>query len=192
VLKSLPFSSILAIGRTRKTGLPCLTNKNTNPYRPGLDRHIHFPYFYFMANKMLILNNREYTDEERALRLMLSIAQDYHTEMVRSLAHLGISPLQVNILNSLVHAPKERLTVNQLKTLQVDDNPNVSRALNKLMKNELIRKKRSNRDQRVVQIRLTEKGRAMHEMAHAAMVPVLKLPLGRKDTGKLLELLLQF
>jgi len=142
-----------------------------------------------MANKDMIINDPDTNPEQKAIKLLLGIAQSYQSEMIRALANLDISPLQAEILAALASAPKGGMTVNQLKRQMVDDNPNVSRALNKLMRSELIKKKRSEIDQRVVHIKITDKGKAMHEIAETALVPVLKLPLSEKQTLALYELL---
>jgi len=47
----------------------------------------------------------------------------------------------------------------------IDDSPNVSRILNKMVDKGLVRKERQQDDQRVVHIALTEKGRRLHKQA---------------------------
>ena len=71
---------------------------------------------------------------------------------------IDISLQQLNVLAILKGQPDRRATVNVIRDRMIDRMPNVSRLLNKLMEKKLIKKDRDLSDQRVVYIKLTEKG----------------------------------
>jgi DNA-binding MarR family transcriptional regulator len=114
-----------------------------------------------MANKHLIID-ADYPVEQKALALLVCTAQEITSEMTKSIKPLGLSLTQLQILHSLCEVPKGRLTVNQIKKVMIEDSPNVSRSLNKLMDNGHIVKERNLDDQRVVHISVTDSGRNAH------------------------------
>jgi len=71
---------------------------------------------------------------------------------------IDLSLQQLNVLAILKGQPDRTATVNVIRNRMIDRMPNVSRLLNKLMKKKLISKDRDLTDQRVVYIKLTEKG----------------------------------
>jgi DNA-binding MarR family transcriptional regulator len=71
---------------------------------------------------------------------------------------IDLSLQQLNVLAILKGQPNRTATVNVIRNRMIDRMPNVSRLLNKLMAKKLISKDRDLIDQRVVYIKLTEKG----------------------------------
>jgi DNA-binding MarR family transcriptional regulator len=71
---------------------------------------------------------------------------------------IDLSLQQLNVLAILKGQPNRTATVNVIRNRMIDRMPNVSRLLNKLMEKKLISKDRDLIDQRVVYIKLTEKG----------------------------------
>jgi DNA-binding MarR family transcriptional regulator len=153
----------------------------------GVDFRNH--YLWHMANKDLVINNPDLTVEQKVLGLIMCIAQETNGAMNNSIKHLGVSVLQVNILHILSYAPEGKLTVNQIKKFLIDESPNVSRALNKLMTAGYIVKNRSEKDQRVVHIEITEEGRNMHIEADKCLIPSVDFKLEKTDAEKLFEIL---
>ncbi|MCT4646271.1 MAG: MarR family transcriptional regulator [Carboxylicivirga sp.] len=98
----------------------------------------------------------------------------------------------MNILHILDYAPKEGLTVNQIKQSMVEDSPNISRALNKLMEKKLVLKRRDKQDQRIVHITITDKGRALHHEADALLLKAMNVSLTDEDADRLYEVLSKF
>lgn len=123
--------------------------------------------------------------------MLICAAQEFQAVAIKSIAHLGISPLQLNMLHVLDKGPEKGLTVNQIKKFMIEESPNVSRALNKLMDKELIVKTRDKVDQRVVHIQITDKGRKLHAEADGVMVPNMKLDLPESDIDALYDILLK-
>ncbi|PAB58331.1 MarR family transcriptional regulator [Anaeromicrobium sediminis] len=140
-----------------------------------------------MANKDLIINS-DIDLDQKVLGLLICTAQEQTAKMMRSIRHMNLSLTQVNILHALSNSPSGQLTVNQIKSFMVDESPNVSRSLNKLMENGYIVKERSNEDQRVVYITVTDKGREIHESADKELLK-LSLNLSQGELEKMYELL---
>ncbi len=140
-----------------------------------------------MANKDLVKNS-QMTTEQKAMALLICIAQEKSGEMTRNIKPFNLSMTQLTILHTLSFAPEGRLTVNQIKNFMIDDSPNVSRSLNRLMENGCIEKERSSEDQRVVYIKITEKGRQTHTDADRALVKI-QLNLSEEDVNTLYSIL---
>lgn len=115
--------------------------------------------------------------------------QDYKSDAARRLTSFNISMTQLNILHSLSCAANHCLTVKQIKNELVDASPNVSRALNKLMSSELIEKRRTSEDQRIVNIHLTRKGAQTHIEADKKLLGMELKGLSGKEIEQLLHLL---
>ncbi len=77
---------------------------------------------------------------------------------------IDLSLQQLNVLAILKGQPDRTATVNVIRNRMIDRMPNVSRLLNKLMEKKLISKDRDLSDQRVVYIKLTEKGEKVARM----------------------------
>jgi DNA-binding MarR family transcriptional regulator len=142
-----------------------------------------------MANKHLIID-ADYPLEQKVLALLVCTAQEITSEMTKSIKPLGLSLTQLQILHSLCEVPEGRLTVNQIKKVMIEDSPNVSRSLNKLMDNGHIVKERNLDDQRVVHISVTESGRKIHvEADKLLMQSGARLNLNTEEQEQLYNLL---
>jgi DNA-binding MarR family transcriptional regulator len=142
-----------------------------------------------MANKKLIIHNPEMNLEQKVIGLLVCTAQEMGVAVTRALSPLEISYLQVNILHILSKAPNKNLTVNQIKSFLVDENSNLSRALNKLMDRKLIKKVRSKTDQRVVYIMITKLGEQMHIEADKLLNNAFKLNISEQEKETMFEIL---
>ena len=140
-----------------------------------------------LANKELIIK-ADFPVEQKVLGLIMCIAQEKQAEIARLLKPLDLSFLQLNLLHTLDYAPLPELTVNQLKSALVEDSPNVSRALNKLVEKGLITKRRCQQDQRTVYISITESGRKMHKEGDEQLMGT-ELSFENSDAEQLYQLL---
>ncbi|TKG91955.1 MarR family transcriptional regulator [Puteibacter caeruleilacunae] len=141
-----------------------------------------------MANKKLIIDS-DLSTEQKVLALLACIAQEQTAELTRQIKPFDLSLTQLQILHILSEVPSGNLTVNQIKSVMIDESPNVSRALNKLMKRGCIRKERSETDQRVVYIHITEEGRQLHIDADKELIKALNLPLEENEVNQLYNIL---
>lgn len=146
-------------------------------------------YICSMANKDLVLNNEHATLEQKTIGLISCVAQEIQAKYIKALLPWGVSPIQLNILHVLDYGPKEGLTVSQIKKLQVEESPNISRALNKLMDKGYIIKNRNKIDQRVVHIQITNQGRKIHKECDEASVSLIKLNISDENIETLFEIL---
>ncbi len=133
-----------------------------------------------MANKKLIIDSDINLDSKTIL-LLLCTAQELNADITRTLKQFNLSFIQLQILHALAESDSGELTVNQIKSVMVDESPNVSRALNKLMKSKFIRKVRNKVDQRVVYVKITEEGKKVHLTADEEL---LKKTLNLKAAEK--------
>ena len=140
-----------------------------------------------LAKKQLIINSDLHTSE-KVLGLLMCAGQEKQAEIARLLKPLDISLTQLNLLHTLDNQKAAELTVNQIKDMMVEDSPNVSRALSKLEAKGLIRKRRSEKDQRTVYVCITEQGRDMHLKGDKSIMNV-SLPLREEEFTLLYSLL---
>ncbi|MBN3564376.1 MarR family winged helix-turn-helix transcriptional regulator [Aliamphritea spongicola] len=140
-----------------------------------------------MANKTAIIDS-DMSLEQKVTGLLLCVGHERHVQMTRLIQHTGVSLLQLGLLHALDYAPEEGLTVNQLKALMIDDSPNVSRALNKLVAAGLAVKQRSDADQRVVFLKITDAGRQTHQDADSSLMN-MQLGLDAAEQQQLFDLL---
>ncbi len=140
-----------------------------------------------MANKMSIINGN-YPTEVKTLTLIACIAQEQKVEMTRRINHTGLSLTQLQMLHILSEGPDEGMTVNQLKEQMIDDSPNASRAVNKLVQAEYALKNRSEVDQRIVYVQITESGAKAHIECDQLLMD-MSLGLSESETEQLYQLL---
>ncbi|WP_207655723.1 MarR family winged helix-turn-helix transcriptional regulator [Vallitalea okinawensis] len=142
-----------------------------------------------MAKKELIIHS-DMKLEHKVMGLLQCIAQEQNVRVDRCLRPMNLSYTQLNILHILSQVPTGQLTVNQIKQFMIDESPNVSRSLNKLMENGHIIKERSKEDQRVVYITITDSGRELHKTADQEILK-LSLNLSEEDLQTVYEILVK-
>lgn len=81
----------------------------------------------------------------------------FRNMVVEFLKPYGISFQQYNILRILQGA-NDWLTMNDIKGLMVEKAPNATRLADKLIDKELVERKRSENDRRIVYLAITDKG----------------------------------
>lgn len=142
-----------------------------------------------MANKQKVYD-ANYGIRDKAAVLIGCTAQEIDNFVERALKEFGISRAQLGVLHFLDVEGDESMTVNKLREVLIDDSPNVSRILNKMVDKGLVRKERQSGDQRVVHIALTEKGRQLHEQADQKILGH-NVRLSPEECHTLIELLMK-
>ena len=142
-----------------------------------------------MANKQKVYE-ADYPIRDKAAVLVACTARDLDNFVERILKEFSISRAQLGVLHFLDTEAKEHMTVNRLREVLIDDSPNVSRILNKMVDKGLVRKERQKDDQRVVHIALTEKGRRLHKQADQKITGH-NLKLSPQKCHRLIELLMK-
>ncbi len=144
-----------------------------------------------MPKKHLIIDSADLSIEQKVVGLLGCIAHEQRTQMEALIANEGLSMLQLEILHNLAQSPKGMLTVGHLKGRLIDDSPNVSRTLNKLVDSGLVTKRRCKQDQRIVYIEITPDGHEAHHRADAHLTQ-MKTALSKTDLANLYALLQKF
>jgi len=141
-----------------------------------------------MAKKTLVIDNPELDLEQKVMALLACIAQEQKAEIDTRLEPLKLSLLQLNLLHALSRAPGKTLTVNELKSVMLDENPNVSRTISKMADAGLVTKIRSAEDQRTVHVEISPKGEQAHRNGDRRLGD-LSTGLSKKDLQQLYQLL---
>jgi MarR family transcriptional regulator, organic hydroperoxide resistance regulator len=142
-----------------------------------------------VANKRKVYNS-DFPLRDKAAVLIGCTAQEIANFVERALKEFDLSRAQLNVLHFLDTEATGPLTVNQLRELLIDDSPNVSRVLNKMVDKGLVQKERQSDDQRVVHISLTEKGRRLHKQADQKITGH-NIKLSPKECQQLIALLMK-
>lgn len=142
-----------------------------------------------MANKQKVYDS-DFPLRDKAAVLIGCTAREIDNFVERALKEFGLSRAQLSVLHFLDTEPVDKMTVNQLRAVLIDDNPNVSRLLNKMVDKGLVKKERQADDQRVVYITLTEKGRRLHRQADEK-ISGHNIKLSPQECRQLIELLMK-
>lgn len=142
-----------------------------------------------MANKRKVYE-ANFALRDKAAVLVGCTAQEIANFVERQLKEFGISREQLSVIHYLDTAAVDKMTVNELRETLIDDSPNVSRILNKMVEKGLVRKERQSEDQRVVYVSLTEKGRKLHKQADQKIIGH-NVKLTPKECQTLIELLMR-
>lgn len=115
--------------------------------------------------------------QDKAAYLIICSAQELMNKLGAITGEFGISLTQLQILHTLDMLPQTRVTVNTIRELLVDDSPNVSRSINKLVAKKLVTKQRSTEDQRVVFVSISAAGREVHNKCDRKIIGnIIDLP----------------
>lgn len=132
-------------------------------------------------------------EEERALRLWIVLARAY-TTFARSVSakvtEYGLTPAQFGILEALHHLGP--LSLGELADKLLVTGGNVTYVMDRLEASDLVRRRRSGQDRRVIVAHLTERGRCLIGdvfPGHAAFVRAMVDPLERGEQEELRRLL---
>lgn len=77
--------------------------------------------------------------------------------VAKFLAPFDLTSPQFNILR-ILRGAKDWVSMNDIKRLMVEKSPHTTRLVDKLQKKELVERKRSEKDRRVVYVSITQKG----------------------------------
>ena len=145
-----------------------------------------------MAKKEVIIKS-QCPVENKIYGLIRCIAHEMEAETTKCLKSYGLSNTQLSILEALDNCGMHKeMTVNQIKECLLDESPNVSRSLNKLMERKLIQKEQDKKDKRIVKIRITEDGTKAHRDAALAITKNKGKPkLTKEEVKKLFALLMK-
>ena len=96
-------------------------------------------------------------NKQRFIANLMYTSNYYNNIFVNLLKPYGLSTQQLNVLRILRGAGKA-LTINAIKALMIDKSPNLARLADKLLAKELIERRRSDHDRRVVYLIISEGG----------------------------------
>ena len=108
-----------------------------------------------------IIKTKFTSDKHRFVTNMIYTANWLQNQFVDFLKPFGISPQQFNVLRILRGAKEEWVTMNDIKSLMIDKAPNATRLSDKLLDKQLVKRKRSEEDRRIVYLSITNKGLAL-------------------------------
>ena len=109
----------------------------------------------------LIKQERFRSTSQEAMLNILATQSWILSEMAATMAPYGITPAQYNVLRILRGSHPKTLTCSALGQRLLDRTPDVTRLLNRLDRHGFIRRARAQHDRRVVEVGITDDGRAL-------------------------------
>ena len=140
----------------------------------------------------LIKQDRFRSSGQEAMLNVLVTSSWITSAMAAAMAPYGITPAQYNVLRILRGSHPETLTCSELGARLLDRTPDVTRLLNRLERNGLIRRERASHDRRVVEVGIAEEGLALLERMHDDVEAVQERitgPLSPEEHARLITLL---
>ena len=95
--------------------------------------------------------------KDRFMANLMFTSHYFQNLFVDMLKPYGLSPQQLNVLR-ILRGTRDGMTVNSIKDLMVDKAPHLTRLSDKLIDKNLIERKRSDNDRRVVFLKISENG----------------------------------
>ncbi|MDX1545789.1 MAG: MarR family transcriptional regulator [Rhodothermales bacterium] len=140
----------------------------------------------------LIKQDRFRSSGQEAMLNVLVTSSWITSAMAAAMAPYGITPAQYNVLRILRGSHPETLTCSELGERLLDRTPDVTRLLNRLERNGLIRRERATHDRRVVEVGIAEEGLALLERMQDDVEAVQERitgPLSPEEHTRLITLL---
>ncbi len=142
-----------------------------------------------MTLKQELRMTRQFSSPEEELNLNLQRTVGLLSRpMLQFLKKHGLSPAQYNILRILRGQPDGGLPCRQIGLRMVTREPDVTRLLDRLEKDGLVSRERSDTDRRVVTISITKAGRSLLAGLDEPMRVVHKESLGHLTRVEIREL----
>ena len=104
-----------------------------------------------------VIKTRFQNDKHRFMANLMFTSNHFQNLFNEFITPFGISSQQFNILR-ILRGADDWVTMNTIKGLMIDKSPNTTRLADKLNDKELVERKRSENDRRVVYLKITKKG----------------------------------
>lgn len=133
-------------------------------------------------------------EQHRFVTNLVFTANWVQNAFIEDLKPFGVSPQQYNILR-ILKAIGDWTTMSEVKDGLMEKSPNATRLVDKLLKKQLIERKASEKDRRVVHVRISETGLELfEEINHKESViqKALKKNISVKEARYVSEILDKF
>jgi DNA-binding MarR family transcriptional regulator len=141
-----------------------------------------------MGNESLRELRKKHSLEHATFLNLLQAANELTQGVAELLKPAGLTPTQYNVLRVLRGAGEEPLTCGEMGDRLIARDPDVTRLLDRLERNGLISRERSEEDRRVVVTRITEKGRRLVDRLDEPVSQLHRVQLGHLGKEKLAAL----
>jgi len=137
-----------------------------------------------------IIEGKEVTFDKKCVPLLWLSGQEIDARMNRISAKFGITSLQTIILYYLDESENGSMTINELSDC-ITQKANTSRSVTQLVKMGLVTKSRSDSDERVVFVNITEKGKMLKSSTAEALSILYSVGLNEEEAKVLYDLLIK-
>jgi DNA-binding MarR family transcriptional regulator len=127
--------------------------------------------------------------EEEALLNLARTFEVLQQKASEALKPYQLTPTQYNVLRILRGAGSEGVTCSQAGERMVNHDPDMTRLLDRLEARQLVERKRSSKDRRIVITRITKTGLALVNSLDEPMQAMLKQQAGHVSREKLRQLI---
>lgn len=112
-----------------------------------------------------LIKQDSFADIRQKAMLDILVTSSWITSILSgAMSSFGLTPAQYNVLRILRGADPDRMTCSDIGSRLLDRTPDVTRLLNRLEASGHIERARSRADRRVVEVGITDRGRALLEI----------------------------
>lgn len=115
----------------------------------------------FKMPGMIAEETGKFLPEQEAYLYLIRAAQVVSGPVADLFTASGVSGKQYNVLRSIRRAGKGGATVNEVRLQMTDPRADVTRLIDRLVRDGLVRRKNDQSDRRVVRVELSETGRTL-------------------------------
>jgi MarR family transcriptional regulator len=135
-----------------------------------------------------VLDGSDVTYDQKCVPLLWLSGQEIDARMNLISSKYGLTTLQNLILYYLDENKDGTMTINELSEC-LSQKANTSRSVAQLVKMEVVTKTRSEEDERVVYVTITDKGKELKKSAEESLSILNTVGLNEEDAKKLYDLL---
>ncbi len=112
-----------------------------------------------------LIKQERFTSPSQEAMLSIIVTSNWVLgELAATMSPYQITPAQYNVLRILRGCQAPEMTCSAIGERLLDRTPDVTRLLNRLEQNGLVRRERASHDRRVVEVSITPKGRTLLDM----------------------------
>lgn len=139
----------------------------------------------FRTPDLVVEETGDYVPEQQAYLNLIRTARALGEELAQLLAGHGLSGKQYNLLRAVRRAGAQGATPSQIGEQMTDRRADVTRLVDRLVRDGLVSRQHDERDRRVVRITLTARGAEVLQGLDAPIVELHRRQLGHMGPAEL-------
>lgn len=142
----------------------------------------------FPTPDLVVTETGNYVPEQQAYLNLIRTSQVLGQRVTDLMAGFGLSGKQYNVLRSIRRGGTGGLSISQISEQMTDPRADVTRLLDRLVRDGFVEREPDEADRRVVRSHLTEKGAALLDTIDAPLLEMHRAQLGHLSKDELEQL----